>query len=599
MMLFKNISKQIQILRKYSISIPMSKFDKNPLPYEILQEKLNIVRQRLQHPLTLTEKILYSHLDSPKDEKLVRGKSYLRLRPDRIAMQDATAQMAVLQFISSGLTKVAVPTTIHCDHLIQAQKNANADLKRSLGLNKEVFDFLGSAAQKYGIGFWKPGSGIIHQIFLENYAFPGLLMIGTDSHTPNGGGLGGLCIGIGGADAVDVMANIPWELKNPKVFGVKLKGKTSGWTCSKDIILKIAGVLTVKGGTGAVLEYFGPGTDEISCTGMGTICNMGAEIGATTSIFPYNDKMKEYLLATGRKDIAATADKYKNELLTADKNCEYNKIIEINLDELEPYVNGPYTPDRVNELSKLGSNAKQHRWPMNISNALIGSCTNSSYEDMSRCASLVKQAMSHGVKAKVPFYITPGSDKVRATMERDGLIKVFTDFGGTVLANACGPCIGQWDRHDIKKGEKNTIICSYNRNFSGRNDLNPGTHSFLASPEIVTAMSMAGTLDFDPTTQELTGKDNEKFRLTPPSGDQMPKKGFEAGSSDIYVDPPKDGSSIELKIDPSSKRLQKLEPFPKWDGKDLLDMMILIKIKGKCTTDHISAAGPWLAYRDI
>ncbi|KAK9887435.1 hypothetical protein WA026_022370 [Henosepilachna vigintioctopunctata] len=583
-----------QIRRKYSVQ--MSKFDQNPLPYEKLKDTLQIVKERLKHPLTLTEKILYSHLESPKDQEIERGKSYLKLRPDRIAMQDATAQMAVLQFISSGLPSVAVPTTIHCDHLIQAQKNSLSDLERSKEINKEVFDFLTSAAQKYGIGFWKPGSGIIHQIFLENYAFPGILMIGTDSHTPNGGGLGGLCIGVGGADAVDVMANIPWELKCPKVYGIHLTGKISGWSCPKDIILKVAGVLTVKGGTGAILEYFGSGTDEISCTGMGTICNMGAEVGATTSVFPYNDRMKKYLKATGREDIANCADKYKNELLTPDPNCNYDNIIEIDLEKLQSYVNGPYTPDRVNKIGELAENAKKNGWPMKLTNALIGSCTNSSYEDMSRCASLVKQAMSHGLKAKIPFYITPGSEQVRATMERDGLIQLFTDFGGTILANACGPCIGQWDRHDVKKGEKNTIISSYNRNFSGRNDANPGTHSFLASPEIVTAMSMADSLKFNPLKDELVGKDGEKFRLEPPKGHELPEKGFDAGDKTLFVPPSKSGD-IELKINPSSKRLQKLEPFSKWDGKDFVDMVILIKIKGKCTTDHISAAGPWLTYR--
>ncbi|XP_044752090.1 probable aconitate hydratase, mitochondrial [Coccinella septempunctata] len=584
-------------IRNYSISTPISKFDKKTLPYEILSHKLKIVREKLKQPLTLAEKILYSHLDSPEDQEIERGKSYLRLRPDRIAMQDATAQMAVLQFISSGLPKVAVPTTIHCDHLIQAQKNAASDLKRSLELSKEVFDFLGSASQKYGIGFWKPGAGIIHQIFLENYAFPGLLMVGTDSHTPNGGGLAGLCVGVGGADAVDVMANIPWEVRCPRYFGIRLKGRPSGWTCPKDIILNLAGILTVKGGTGAILEYFGPGTEEISATGMATICNMGAELGATTSVFPYNDRMRNYLKATGRGDIAKVADKYEKELLSPDENCKYDIVIDIDLDKLEPHVNGPYSPDRVNLISRLRHNAKHRKWPIKIKNALIGSCTNSSYEDMTRCASLVREALSHGVKAKIPFYVTPGSEQIRLTMERDGLIELFTEFGGTVLANACGPCIGQWDRQDVKMGQKNTIICSYNRNFSGRNDLNPGTHSFLASPEIVTAMSMEGTLKFDPTKDMLTDKSGKKFLLSPPSGFEFPPMGFAKGSSNLYVEPADNAESLQVKIDPSSKRLCLLEPFARWDGKDMLDMLILIKIRGKCTTDHISPAGPWLNYR--
>ncbi|XP_045470860.1 probable aconitate hydratase, mitochondrial [Harmonia axyridis] len=589
--------KILHLSRKYSISVPMSKFDKAPLPYERLSKKLQVVRQKLNHPLTLGEKVLYSHLDDPEHQEIQRGMSYLRLRPDRVAMQDATAQMAVLQFISSGLSRVAVPTTIHCDHLIVAQKNAESDLKRSIEMSKEVFDFLGSASQKYGIGFWRPGAGIIHQIFLENYAFPGLLMIGTDSHTPNGGGLAGLCIGVGGADAVDVMANIPWEVKCPRYFGIKLVGKPSGWTCPKDIILKLAGILSVKGGTGAILEYFGPGTEEISATGMATICNMGAELGATTSVFPYNERMRNYLKATGRDDIMKIADEYKKDLLSPDENCKYDIVIDMDLNTLEPHVNGPYSPDLINPISKLGSNAKQKKWPINIKNALIGSCTNSSYEDMTRCASLVKEALSRGVKAKIPFYITPGSEQIRLTMERDGLIKLFTEFGGTVLANACGPCIGQWDRHDVKMGQKNTILCSYNRNFSGRNDLNPGTHSFLSSPEIVTAMSMEGTLKFDPTKDMLTDKEGKKFQLTPPKGSEFPPQGFAEGSSKLYVKPEDNAESVQIKIDPSSKRLSKLEPFAKWDGKDMLDMFILIKIRGKCTTDHISPAGPWLDYR--
>lgn len=458
----------------------MSKFDKDAvLPYEKLVANLEIVKKRLGRPLTLSEKVLYSHLDEPHEQDISRGTSYLRLRPDRVAMQDATAQMALLQFISSGLKKVAVPSTVHCDHLIEAQIGGEKDLKRAKNLNEEVYKFLASACAKYGLGFWKPGSGIIHQILLENYAFPGLLMIGTDSHTPNGGGLGCLCIGVGGADAVDVMANIPWELKCPKVIGVHLTGKISGWTSPKDIILKVADILTVKGGTGAIIEYHGEGVNSISCTGMATICNMGAEIGATTSIFPYNSRMSDYLKSTRRDDIAAEANKYKDKLFTADAKCEYDQIIEIDLNKLEPHVNGPFTPDLAHPISKLGANAKKNGYPIDIKVGLIGSCTNSSYEDMGRCASIAKDAMSHGIKSKIPFNVTPGSEQVRATIERDGIAETFRNFGATVLANACGPCIGQWDRKDVKKGEKNTIVTSYNRNFTGRNDANPATHAFV------------------------------------------------------------------------------------------------------------------------
>ena len=453
-----------------------------------------------------------------------------------------------------------------------------------------------SAGNKYGVGFWKPGSGIIHQIILENYAFPGLLMIGTDSHTPNGGGLGGLCIGVGGADAVDVMADIPWELKCPKVIGVKLSGNLHGWTSPKDVILKVADILTVKGGTGAIVEYFGPGVDAISCTGMATICNMGAEIGATTSVFPYNESMRKYLKSTKRENIAALADKYQKSLLSADPDCNYDQIIEINLDTLEPHVNGPFTPDLASPISRLGENAKKNGWPVEIKVGLIGSCTNSSYEDMGRCASIVKEAMKHGLKSKIPFNVTPGSEQVRATIERDGIAQTLREFGGTVLANACGPCIGQWDRKDVKKGEKNTIVTSYNRNFTGRNDANPATHAFVTSPELVTALSLTGRLDFNPVTDELTGSDGKKFKLSNPFGDQLPAKGFDPGA-DTYQPPVADGSSLKVDVDPKSQRLQLLDPFDKWDGKDLTDMAVLIKVKGKCTTDHISAAGPWLKYR--
>lgn len=575
--------------------VAMSKFDPQPLPYEKLTKTLKIVKDRLGRDLTLSEKVLYSHIDDPKNQEIERGTSYLRLRPDRVAMQDATAQMAMLQFISSGLPKVAVPSTIHCDHLIEAQIGGDKDLARAKDLNQEVYKFLETAGAKYGVGFWKPGSGIIHQIILENYAFPGLLMIGTDSHTPNGGGLGGLCIGVGGADAVDVMADIPWELKCPKVIGVKLTGKLSGWTTPKDVILKVAGILTVKGGTGAIVEYHGPGVDSISCTGMATICNMGAEIGATTSLFPYNSRMEAYLKSTKRDDIAAAANKYK-DLLTPDAKAPYDELIELDLSTLEPHVNGPFTPDLANPISKLGEQAKKHDWPMDIKVGLIGSCTNSSYEDMGRCASIVKEALKHGVKSKIPFNVTPGSEQVRATIERDGIAQTLRDFGGTVLANACGPCIGQWDRKDVKKGDKNTIVTSYNRNFTGRNDANPATHCFVTSPELVTALSLAGRLDFNPMTDSLTGADGKKFKLSDPFADELPAKGFDPGQN-TYEHPPADGSKVQVDVSPKSERLQLLTPFAKWDGKDLTDLTILIKVKGKCTTDHISAAGPWLKFR--
>lgn len=578
-----------------SAAVPMSRFDNEPMPYTKLSENLKIVRDRLQRPLTLSEKILYSHLDNAREQDIERGTSYLRLRPDRVAMQDATAQMALLQFISSGLARVAVPSTVHCDHLIEAQIGGAEDLKRAIKINEEVYNFLSTASAKYGVGFWKPGSGIIHQIILENYAFPGVLLIGTDSHTVNGGGLGGLCIGVGGADAVDVMANIPWELKCPQVIGIKLTGKLNGWTSSKDVILKVADILTVKGGTGSIVEYFGPGVDSISCTGMGTICNMGAEIGATTSVFPYNSRMRDYLVSTNRKPIADLADQNRG-LLSADPECKYDRIIEIDLNTLEPHVNGPFTPDLAHPISKLGENAKKNGYPLEVKVGLIGSCTNSSYEDMNRSVSLAKQALNHGLKSKSIFTVTPGSEQIRATIERDGQAKVLREFGGIVLANACGPCIGQWDRKDIKKGEKNTIVSSYNRNFTGRNDANPATHAFVTSPELVTALSIAGRLDFNPLTDELTGADGKKFKLEPPTGDELPKDGFDPGH-DTYQAPPKAGSETQVQVDPKSDRLQLLSPFDKWDGKDLEDMVILIKIKGKCTTDHISMAGPWLKYR--
>ncbi|KAI5747785.1 hypothetical protein M8J77_018516 [Diaphorina citri] len=578
-----------------SYAVPMSKFDKDHLPYGKLEKTLQVIRKRLNRPLTLSEKILYSHIDDPEKQDIERGVSYLRLRPDRVAMQDATAQMAMLQFISSGLPRVAVPSTIHCDHLIEAQVGGVEDLKRAKSQNEEVYAFLRSAGAKYGVGFWHPGSGIIHQIILENYAFPGLLMIGTDSHTPNGGGLGGLCIGVGGADAVDVMADIPWELKCPKVIGVRLTGGLKGWTSSKDVILKVAGILTVKGGTGAIIEYHGPGIDNISCTGMGTICNMGAEIGATTSVFPYNNRMYDFLKATLREDIAKEAMKYQS-LLTPDEGAKYDQLIELDLNTLEPHVNGPFTPDLAHPINKLGEAAKKNGWPMDIKVSLIGSCTNASYEDMSRCASIAKEAMAHGLKSSTPFNVTPGSEQIRATIERDGIAQTLREFGGTVLANACGPCIGQWNRKDVKMGEKNTIVNSYNRNFTGRNDANPATHAFVTSPELVTALAIKGTLAFDPRSDTLTGSDGKPFKLRDPFGDELPTKGFDPGV-DTYQPPPKDGSSLSVDVDPKSQRLQLLEPFDVWDKKDIKDMVVLIKVKGKCTTDHISAAGPWLKFR--
>ncbi|XP_069764849.1 aconitate hydratase, mitochondrial isoform X2 [Narcine bancroftii] len=590
-------------VRRYHLSavcrrakIAMSRFEPNEyVNYELLQKNVSIVRKRLDKPLTLSEKIVYGHLDDPANQEIGRGKTYLRLRPDRVAMQDATAQMAMLQFISSGLPRVAVPSTIHCDHLIEAQIGGEKDLARAKEMNEEVYNFLATAGEKYGVGFWKPGSGIIHQIILENYAYPGVLLIGTDSHTPNGGGLCGICVGVGGADAVDVMAGIPWELKCPKVIGVKLTGHLSGWTSPKDVILKVAGILTVKGGTGAIVEYHGPGVDSISCTGMATICNMGAEIGATTSVFPYNFRMKKYMENTGREEIAAIADQFQ-DLLVPDEGCEYDQLIEINLSELKPHINGPFTPDLAHPVAEIGTVAEKNDWPLDIRVGLIGSCTNSSYEDMGRSAAVAQQAIDHGLKCKSQFTITPGSEQIRATIERDGYAQVLRDVGGLVLANACGPCIGQWDRKDVKKGEKNTIVTSYNRNFTGRNDANPATHAFVTSPEIVTALAIAGTLKFDPERDSLTGTDGRKFKLKAPNADELPTKGFDPGH-DTYQYPPIDPKDIEVKVNPKSQRLQLLTPFDRWNKKDLVDMQILIKVKGKCTTDHISAAGPWLKFR--
>jgi len=576
--------------------VPMSNFEQDKfINYQRIEDNLEIVRRRLNRPLTLSEKIVYGHLDDAENQEIVRGQSYLKLRPDRVACQDATAQMALLQFMSAGLPSVAVPTTVHCDHLIEAQVGGEKDLARAIDINKEVYDFLATSTAKYNIGFWKPGSGIIHQIILENYAFPGGLMIGTDSHTPNAGGLGMVAIGVGGADAVDVMADIPWELKCPKVIGVKLHGNLHGWTSPKDVILKVAGILTVKGGTGAIVEYTGKGVDSISATGMGTICNMGAEIGATTSLFPYNDRMKDYLVATRRAPIADLASSFKHNLIP-DEGAQYDELIEIDLDKLEPHINGPFTPDLATPISKFKDAVAENNWPKDLRVGLIGSCTNSSYEDMARSASLAKQAGDHGAKAKAQFTITPGSEQIRATIARDGIMDTLTQAGGVVLANACGPCIGQWDRKDVKKGEKNSIITSYNRNFTGRNDANPATHAFVASPEIVTALTLAGDLTFNPLTDTLIGDDGKPFKFDAPTGFELPPKGYDPGQ-DTYQAPPADRSSVSVAVAPDSNRLQLLEPFKKWDGKDFKEIPILIKVKGKCTTDHISMAGPWLKYR--
>jgi len=576
--------------------VAMSAFDKNNfIQYEKMAENIKIVRERLNRPLTYAEKIVYGHLADPQNQEIARGTSYLNLHPDRVACQDATAQMALLQFMSAGLPTVAVPTTVHCDHLIQAQVGAESDLPRAKEINKEVYDFLSSCSAKYGIGFWQPGSGIIHQIVLENYAYPGGMMIGTDSHTPNAGGLGMIAVGVGGADAVDVMAGIPWELKCPKIIGVKLTGKRNGWTSPKDIILKVAGILTVKGGTGAIVEYFGEGVESISCTGMATICNMGAEIGATTSIFPYNERMDEYLRATRRSEIADLAKQYK-DLLRADEGCQYDQIIEINLSELEPHINGPFTPDLATPLSEFKNAVEKNGWPEELKVGLIGSCTNSSYEDMCRVTSLIKQALDNGVPAKSKFIITPGSEQIRATIAKDGQMELMKKVGGIVLANACGPCIGQWDRKDIKKGDLNSIITSYNRNFTARNDANPQTHAFVASPEIVTAMVFGGSLKFNPMKDEIVKPDGTTFKFQPPCGDALPPTGYDQGEK-VFQAPPEDRSNVQVIVDPNSQRLQLLTPFNKWNGEDYENLTILIKVKGKCTTDHISMAGPWLKYR--
>lgn len=570
--------------------------------YSKVASQLEIVRKQIGRPMSLTEKILYTHLYNSQEVKdFVRGGDYVNFAPDRVAMQDATAQMALLQFMQAGKEKVAVPSTVHCDHLIQAKTGAEADLKSAISTNKEVFDFLSNVSNKYGIGFWKPGAGIIHQVILENYAFPGGMMIGTDSHTVNAGGLGMVAIGVGGADAVDVMAGMPWELKFPKIIGVKLTGKLSGWTSSKDVILKVAGLLTVKGGTGKILEYFGEGAENISATGKGTICNMGAEIGATTSLFGYDEKMKVYLKGTERGDVADEADKVAAHLtgdpeVYAEPEKYFDEVIEINLDELEPHINGPFSPDKAWPISEFADAVRENGYPRDLEVGLIGSCTNSSYEDITRASSVAMQAVEKGLKVATEFTITPGSEQVRYTVDRDGLLEAFEKIGGVVLANACGPCIGQWARHNANKQQKNSIITSFNRNFAKRNDGNPNTHAFVASPEIVTAMTIAGDLTFNPLKDTLTNDKGEQVKLEEPKGIEMPLHGFSVGDNG-YQAPAKDGSDVVIEVAPDSRRLQLLEPFAPWDGKDLTGMKLLIKAEGKCTTDHISMAGPWLKYR--
>lgn len=569
--------------------------------YSQLRNKINLTRKVVGKPLTYVEKILYAHLWESPTKELSRGKDFADFAPDRVAMQDATAQMALLQFMSAGRKTTAVPTTVHCDHLIQAQIGAKDDLLRASEENKEVYDFLESVSKKYGIGFWKPGAGIIHQVVLENYAFPGGMMIGTDSHTPNAGGLGMIAIGVGGADAVDVMSGMPWELKWPKIIGVHLTGKLSDWVSPKDVILKVASVLTVKGGTGAIIEYFGEGAQSISCTGKGTICNMGAEVGATTSVFPFDDSMVRYLNATDRSDVAQIA-KELSDVLSDDPEIYqepekyFDQLIEINLSELEPMLNGPFTPDLGWPISKIKEAVKENNYPDKISVALIGSCTNSSYEDIDRAASIAKQALAKGLKAKSQFTVTPGSEQVRATIERDGQLKILEDFGALILANACGPCIGMWKRMDIKTGERNTIVTSFNRNFAKRNDGNPETLAFVASPELTTALAISGKLSFNPITDELINDKGEKVKLDPPVGEELPHNGFAKGN-DGFIPPSKHHENIEVKINPDSDRLQLLQPFEPWDGNDFTDLFLLLKVKGKCTTDHISMAGPWLKYR--
>ena len=570
--------------------------------YKNLPAKVEAARKLVGKPLTLSEKILYSHLHAEqKPAAFERGKSYVDFTPDRVAMQDATAQMALLQFMQAGRPKVAVPSTVHCDHLITAKNGAAEDLAFATKESKEVFDFLGSVSNKYGIGFWKPGAGIIHQVVLENYAFPGGMMIGTDSHTVNAGGLGMVAIGVGGADACDVMAGLAWELKFPKLIGVKLTGKLNGWTAPKDVILKVAGILTVKGGTGAIVEYFGEGATSMSCTGKGTICNMGAEIGATTSTFGYDASMARYLKATGRADVAELADTVKEHLtgdaeVYANPEKYFDQVIEIDLSTLEPHVNGPFSPDLATPISKLKEEATKNGWPLKISVGLLGSCTNSSYEDISRAVSLAKQVSAKNLKSKSEYLINPGSEQIRYTIKRDGFLDVFDQIGAKVFTNACGPCIGMWDRMGAEKQEKNTIIHSFNRNFAKRADGNPNTYAFVASPEIVTAMAIAGDLTFNPLTDTLVNEKGEQVKLDPPSGDELPTKGFAVEDAGFQA-PAADGSGVTINVSPSSDRLQLLDPFSAWEGIDLKGLKLLIKAKGKCTTDHISMAGPWLKYR--
>jgi aconitate hydratase len=570
--------------------------------YANMPARIEAARKTLGRPLTLAEKILYSHLDSAFEIKnYQRGKDYVDFNPDRVAMQDATAQMALLQFMQAGRPKVAVPSSVHCDHLIQAKVGAKDDLNRAKTESEEVFNFLASVSNKYGIGFWKPGAGIIHQIVLENYAFPGGMMIGTDSHTVNAGGLGMIAIGVGGADACDVMAGLPWELKMPKLIGVKLTGKLNGWASAKDVILKVAGILTVKGGTDKIIEYFGEGAINLSCTGKGTICNMGAEVGATTSTFGYDDSMSRYLKATGRADVAALADNIKEHLtgdadVYANPSKYFDEVIEINLSELEPHVNGPFTPDLATPISKLKEEATKNGWPLKVEVGLIGSCTNSSYEDIARAVSIAKQVKAKGLKSKAGFMINPGSEQIRYTIARDGFLQVFDECGAVVFTNACGPCIGMWDRMGAEKQEKNTIVHSFNRNFAKRADGNPNTYAFVASPEIVSALAIAGDLGFNPITDTLTNEKGEKVKLDPPSGDELPTKGFAVEDAG-YQAPAADGSNVKVAVEPTSKRLQLLDPFAAWNGTDFNGLKLLIKAKGKCTTDHISMAGPWLKFR--
>lgn len=570
--------------------------------YESLPAKVDNARAALGRPLTLTEKILYSHLHADSHlQNFGRGKDYVFFAPDRVAMQDATAQMALLQFMMCGRDKTAVPSTVHCDHLIMAEDGADKDLKTAIDVNAEVYDFLATVSNKYGIGFWKPGAGIIHQIVLENYAFPGGMMIGTDSHTPNAGGLGMLAIGVGGADAVDVMVGMAWELKMPKQIGVKLTGKLNGWASPKDVILKVAGILTVKGGTGAIVEYFGPGAEAISCTGKGTICNMGAEIGATTSTFGYDESMSRYLRATERAEIADLADGVRTAL-TGDPECYaqpekyFDEVIEIDLTTLEPHVNGPYTPDLAWPISKFAQAVRENGYPQKLEVGLIGSCTNSSYEDLDRAASVARQASVKKLKAKAEFTVTPGSEQIRFTVQRDGILDAFEEIGGVVMANACGPCIGQWSRHTDDPNRANSIITSFNRNFSKRNDGNPQTRSFVASPEIVTAFAIAGDLTFNPLTDTLINEEGQAVHLDPPTGDELPAKGFAVDDAGFQAPAP-DGKSVSVEVDPTSSRIQLLDPFKPITQDQVTEMRILIKTKGKCTTDHISMAGPWLEFR--